>query len=90
MTDDEPKPIPRKTPKKREGPSMREQILARRRSESSDSTEAAKPAPAKQAAAKPAAKKSAAAKPAAAAAAKPAAAKPAAPVRRGAGRSSDG
>ena len=32
MTENDPKPIPRKTPKKKgEGPSMREQILARKR-----------------------------------------------------------
>lgn len=33
MSDDKPEPIPRKTPKKRSGPSMREQIAARRRAE---------------------------------------------------------
>ncbi|MGB0330944.1 MAG: hypothetical protein ACPGPE_03895 [Planctomycetota bacterium] len=55
MTENDPKPIPRKTPKKKgEGPSMREQILARKRAEAAangpaaeEATEepAAKPAP---------------------------------------------
>jgi len=39
MTENDPKPIPRKTPKKKgEGPSMREQILARKRAEAQASS----------------------------------------------------
>lgn len=91
-------PVPAKKPagatapapkpaKKREGPSMKEKLLARRREEEAQAAKA-KPAakPAAKAAAKPAAK--AAAKPAAKAAAKPraAAAKPAAkPAAKAAG-----
>lgn len=39
MADDKPEPIPRKTPKKRSGPSMREQIAARRRAEAAARSE---------------------------------------------------
>ncbi|MEE2940357.1 MAG: hypothetical protein VX460_08235 [Planctomycetota bacterium] len=64
MADDKPEPIPRKSPKKGSGPSMREQIAARRRAEL-----AAEASPAPEAAPRPAAPK-AAPKPAAEAAPK--------------------
>lgn len=72
MANDKPEPIPRKTPKKRTGPSMREQIAARRRASEAglDAEPASQPAkrsapkaPAK-AAAKPAPKASVKAVPA--------------------------
>jgi hypothetical protein len=59
MTENDPKPIPRKTPKKKgEGPSMREQILARKRAEAAATGPAAEEAT-EEPAAKPAAKKAA-------------------------------
>ncbi len=46
MTENDPKPIPRKTPKKKgEGPSMREQILARKRAEAKAGASAAEEKP---------------------------------------------
>lgn len=68
MADDKPKPIPRKTPKKSSGPSMREQIAARRSEEGAAS--AAKPVR-KAPAAKAAAPKAAGPKAAAPKAARP-------------------
>ncbi len=59
MTENDPKPIPRKTPKKKgDGPSMREQILARKRAEAAANASSAKEAT-EQPEAKPAAKKAA-------------------------------
>ncbi len=91
MADDKPQPIPRKTPKKRSGPSMREQILARRRAEEAGGADApaAKPAAAKSA------RKAAAPKAAAPRAERPArgAAKPTSRTgarRAGAGRATTG
>ena len=84
MADDKPEPIPRKSPKKGSGPSMREQIAARRRAEQGAGA-TTEPAAAAKPAAKPAAK--------AASKSRPASSKsttgerPARPTRSGAARS---
>ena len=84
MADDKPEPIPRKSPKKGSGPSMREQIAARRRAEqaagaTSELAAAATPA------AKPAAKSAPRSRAASSKDAK--GGRPARPTRSGAARS---
>lgn len=84
MADDKPEPIPRKSPKKGSGPSMREQIAARRRAEQAAGA-ASEPAAAAAPAAKPAAKSAPKSRAASSKAAK--GERPARPTRSGAARS---
>lgn len=84
MADDKPEPIPRKSPKKGSGPSMREQIAARRRAEQAAGA-ASEPAAAAAPAAKPAARSAPKSRAASSKAAK--GERPARPTRSGAARS---